>query len=167
MVEQDILSENPFTINQVDKGTRFGNLFFDRIVCLLIELLVGILIGIFIAFNAESDLAIYVNGVIDDDIGERIFSFIIAYFVSFIYYFTTESLGQRTLGKLITKTIVVDAYGNKPNRVQIFKRSLSRLIPFEAFSFFGTTGWHDSLSDTYVVRYSDYKLYHSHKSVIG
>lgn len=41
--------------------------------------------------------------------------------------------------------------GEKPSFSVIFKRTLCRLIPFDGFSFLGSRGWHDSISDTYVV----------------
>lgn len=41
--------------------------------------------------------------------------------------------------------------------IQIWKRTLSRLIPFDALSFFGENGWHDSWSDTRVVKISDFE----------
>jgi uncharacterized RDD family membrane protein YckC len=71
-----------------------------------------------------------------------------------IYYILMEGIFGRTLGKLITGTVVVDGFGNKPSFGKIIGRSFARLIPFEAFSFLGSTGrgWHDSLTDTYVVK---------------
>ena len=43
--------------------------------------------------------------------------------------------------------------GSKPIFQDIFLRSLCRFIPFEVFSFLGSEGrgWHDSMSNTYVV----------------
>ena len=73
------------------------------------------------------------------------------YIDSLLYPF--ESLSGRTLGKLITGTIVVNENGKKPDFGTVFKRSLCRLIPFNAISFLFNPGlgWHDSISDTYVV----------------
>lgn len=70
-----------------------------------------------------------------------------------VYYFIFEGLFGRTLGKIITGSVVINKYGLKPDFGAIFKRTLSRLIPFDALSFLGESGrmWHDSLSDTYVV----------------
>ena len=71
----------------------------------------------------------------------------------FIYYFIFELIFGVTLGKMITKTMVTDVFGNRPTFFSIFIRSLARLIPFEAFSFLSTTGrgWHDYFSGTYVI----------------
>lgn len=68
------------------------------------------------------------------------------------YYTITEAAFGRTLGKVITRCKVVNEQGHKPSFGQVFGRSFSRLIPFEAFSFLGNpVGWHDSISNTYVV----------------
>lgn len=70
------------------------------------------------------------------------------------YYFLLEATTSQTLGKMITGTKVVDQYGGKPTMGQIAGRCFCRLIPFEAFSFFGSPprGWHDSIPKTYVVK---------------
>ena len=43
--------------------------------------------------------------------------------------------------------------GSKPSGKVIFRRTISRLIPFEFFTFLGANsrGWHDTISGTYVV----------------
>lgn len=70
------------------------------------------------------------------------------------YYVVFEGLFQVTPGKLITGTRVVDSNGHKPTFFQIFVRSLTRFVPFEPLSFFGSSksGWHDRWSDTRVVQ---------------
>lgn len=82
------------------------------------------------------------------------------------YYVVAEGVFGSTVGKFITGTVVVDENGNKPGWGIILKRSLCRLIPFEIFSFLGSPsrGWHDSISNTYVVNKKDLenevKLFH-------
>jgi uncharacterized RDD family membrane protein YckC len=72
----------------------------------------------------------------------------------FIYFAGMEIVFGRTIGKLLTGTRVVNNSGEKPAVGQILGRTLSRFIPFEPFSFLGNEGrgWHDSLSNTYVVK---------------
>ncbi|AUP79031.1 RDD family protein [Flavivirga eckloniae] len=79
--------------------------------------------------------------------------YIFTYSIMLGYYFFMEGFTNRTLGKYVTKTLVVTANGNKPTYLDILKRSFCRLIPFDALSFLGAKGkgWHDSLSKTYVV----------------
>lgn len=68
-------------------------------------------------------------------------------------YFLQEYFLGKTIGKWITKTRVVNKDCSDPSGYQFFIRSISRLIPFEAFSFLGSNkrGWHDTISDTYVI----------------
>ena len=68
-----------------------------------------------------------------------------------------EAVFQRSPGKFLTGTKVVNESGGKPTFGQILGRSLCRFIPFEAFSFlFGDSsrvvGWHDKFSGTLVVK---------------
>lgn len=79
--------------------------------------------------------------------------YLISYALLLAYYFLMESLTNKTIGKFVTNTIVVLPNGEKPTTLNIFKRSLCRLIPFDALSFLGENGkgWHDSISNTYVV----------------
>lgn len=50
--------------------------------------------------------------------------------------------------------MVVREDGGKPSLGQVLGRTACRLIPFEAFSFLGSSGvgMHDSIPDTRVVR---------------
>ena len=73
--------------------------------------------------------------------------------VALVYYSLFEMFLSRTIAKYITKTVVVMRDGSKPDSGAIMKRTLCRLIPFNALSFLGDgRGWHDTLSDTYVVQ---------------
>jgi hypothetical protein len=47
---------------------------------------------------------------------------------------------------------VVDEYGEKPSLSQILGRSFARAIPFEVFSCLGERGWHDTMSNTYLIK---------------
>lgn len=83
-----------------------------------------------------------------------IFSLFSASFL--IYYFVMEAVFQRTPGKFVTKTIVVNESGGKPKLSFIFFRTLCRLIPFDHISFlFVRKGFHDYLSNTTVVDASE------------
>ncbi|AWK04132.1 RDD family protein [Flavobacterium crocinum] len=84
---------------------------------------------------------------------------VIGTYLSFaiIYYLIFESLFPRTIGKIVTGSIVVNENGIKPNFEMVCLRTVCRLIPFDVFSFLGKSGrfWHDSLSKTYVVEKND------------
>jgi len=68
------------------------------------------------------------------------------------YYFGCEFFLQTTPGKLLTRSRVLSEFGEKPTSRNIFARTFSRKIPFEAFTFLGNTGLHDSLSSTVVAK---------------
>jgi uncharacterized RDD family membrane protein YckC len=68
------------------------------------------------------------------------------------YYFSCEATTGRTVGKLVSGTRVVSESGGRPTLVQILQRTVSRLVPFEPFSFFASSpGWHDRWSKTRVI----------------
>ncbi len=75
-------------------------------------------------------------------------------FIIIAYYVILEWNTGRTLGKLVMGTKVIDESGGNPSFKQIIGRSFARLIPFEAFTFFGrqSHGLHDKLSKTYVIK---------------
>jgi uncharacterized RDD family membrane protein YckC len=68
-----------------------------------------------------------------------------------LYYFLFEHFFQKTPGKFLTKTIVIDVYGKKPETRTLILRSLIRMVPFEPFSCLSDRGWHDRWSETWVV----------------
>jgi hypothetical protein len=70
--------------------------------------------------------------------------------VLFVYFFSTEVLFLRTLGKVANGTFVVV---ERRRVLTVLGRTLLRYIPLEAFSFLGRhTGWHDEFSGTSVRR---------------
>lgn len=71
----------------------------------------------------------------------------------FLYYSIMEITTQRTVGKYITGTMVINEEGLKPEPRSILGRSLCRAFSLEALSFLRAypRGWHDTASGTYVV----------------
>lgn len=75
------------------------------------------------------------------------------FIVFILYYILAENMFQKTLGKIITKTKVVNLDGEKPNFVDITIRTFCRLIPFDGISYlYSISGFHDKLSNTIVVK---------------
>lgn len=70
----------------------------------------------------------------------------------FIYYPVTEILFGSTPGKFLTESRVVNSKAKNPDSSTIFLRTLCRNIPFNAVSFLWKRGWHDSISETYVIK---------------
>jgi uncharacterized RDD family membrane protein YckC len=126
-------------------GARFLNYIIDVISFVVLFFLIIMFLGVLIGLFELTGLGAWLDNL--GDLGWNIIGIIIL----MSYYLLTEGLLGRSLGKLITGTVVVDENGEKPDFGTILKRSLCRLIPFDAFSFLGSRGWHDSMSDTYVV----------------
>lgn len=74
--------------------------------------------------------------------------------VSFAYYFLAEVIFHRTMGQLITGTLVVTKEDENPSFKQLAIRTFCRFLPLEPLSIFFSKqarGWHDLLSGTKVV----------------
>lgn len=133
---EDILPASELQV--ASKGIRFGTLLIDYFGYLMLAF-VG---GVIAAFIGPSAIA----GIQVAD------GYLYSWVLYMAYYVFFEGIWGRTPGKFILGTIVVTDEGKKPSLMTIVKRSLCRFIPFEAFSFFGERGWHDSITDTMVVR---------------
>ena len=132
-MEQRIIGIRP-----VENSIRFANFLIDFIVFMFIVFLHAMILDAWLGIVPEG--------------GFELFPLYLLVLYVF-YYWVFESLFQKTLGKLVTKTKVVSEDGQKPSTGELFTRSLSRVIPFEAFSFFfSNKGWHDTISKTYVVK---------------
>jgi len=79
--------------------------------------------------------------------------YILTFGTIFTYYIFLETVFQKTVGKLITKTKVVKSNGEKPGTILIIARTFSRFIPFDGLTFlFQRKGLHDILSGTRVIK---------------
>lgn len=129
------------------QGQRFGNYLIDMFAHNIIGVIPLMIAFIMSEFFGHYDLSFWL-----DDINPVV-DFLIGYLVVVLYYFTFESLTGRSLGKLATNTKVLMEDGSEPTTHAVFIRSVSRLIPFEQFSFLADKpkGWHDSIAKTVVV----------------
>ena len=112
-------------MNEINKGTRIINFVFD---ILFITIISSVLSSVFYFISST----------------------IIYYSVYLVYYFIFEYFLSQTLGKMITKTKVVDMENLKPSLRKILYRTILRLNPFDAVSYlFGNEqGGHDLISKT-------------------
>jgi uncharacterized RDD family membrane protein YckC len=117
-------------------GARFLNLVVDYVVCQIISGVLGFAVG---------------SGGLDPTNGQLM---LLAIAIPIAYYLALEGAAGVTVGKLVTGTRVVGADGDKATFAQIFGRTFARFVPFEPFSFLGSSsgGWHDRWSGTMVVR---------------
>lgn len=120
-----------------DKGTRFGHNIVDTI---------GFYFIIFLhAMILDGWLGIMPEG------GSNWFG-IYFFFLYVMYHALFEHFFGKTPGKFLTKTKVVKKDGSNPTFMNILGRNTARLIPFDPLSYlFSDRGWHDQISDTYVV----------------
>jgi uncharacterized RDD family membrane protein YckC len=130
-------------MNKVSKLKRLVNFLIDSLIIGILSIVVFYILSyVFIKLNLLSS------------IGEReiisidIFLLIIA----FMYYFISESMLGRTVGKYITGTKLVNAKGDIPSVLSIFLRTIIRLIPLDSITYlFDSVVWHDKYSSTYLV----------------
>lgn len=130
------------------KGERFLNCIIDLVIQYSIALGIGQTIFIIADVTKGYGLADRVKNMSSFEY------FLFGLIILFFYYILTETYFSRSFAKYFTKTLVVMRDGSKPTNRVILKRTLCRLIPFEAFSFLGANprGWHDTFSHTYVVK---------------
>ncbi|MFO1063435.1 MAG: RDD family protein [Pirellulales bacterium] len=88
--------------------------------------------------------------------GLMLFWFLVICTVIVAYYALFETFWYQSPGKMITRTRVVDRFGDNPWVGQILIRSVCRLIPLEAISYLvlknAPLGLHDLLPGTRVIK---------------
>ena len=135
------------------KAQRLANFIIDYIIQIFIGMTFGIVFGLVCAYTDNYDLLYSFEN------SGKLTDYALGFSILFVYYTTTALLFKRSIGKFITKTIVVLEDGSIPDNRTFLRRTFCRMIPFEQFSFLGGTGrgWHDSISNTYVVRKEDFE----------
>jgi len=120
-------------LNKMNSLIRFANFLIDSITIVIFIMLISYLFkGI---LNLEQ---MKIGGIV----------------FYYVYYLIMEYTFGQTIGKIITKSIVVNAKNKgHPNFIQIFKRTLSRLIPIDFVSYLlHPQGIHDYLSKTKLIK---------------
>jgi len=139
------------TYQPASNGKRFANYLLDIVGYYILMIIVGLVLGlIYVALGNESYLEGDINPSVTTSLLESLFGIV----VMLAYYIGCEYLFKgKTLGKLITKTRAVTEDNKRMSLKTTFIRSLCRLVPFEAFSFFRDKpgGWHDDWSNTIVI----------------
>lgn len=132
------------SVKTITPGPRFGHYFIDWIAFHIVIYIVNFMFGLMAVITQSSP---------STQLTIALFQLITILLLYPALYAFCEFVWQKTPGKFLTKTIVIDEYGNKPAAQTIILRSLCRLVPFEPFSCFGdhSHGWHDRWSKTWVV----------------
>lgn len=130
------------------QGQRLANYFIDLLVQSGLTFGLGFVLAAIAMFAGYEGMTDWLANI------DRITEYLIGVVMLIIYYSFFEILFARSIAKYITKTMVVMADGSKPSAGTIVKRTFCRIIPFNHFSFLGNSGrgWHDSISETYVVK---------------
>lgn len=140
LVIDDLLTEEGVVLVKAQKGLRFANYIVDSIICNF-------------AGSAASFFLDESSSLVDDN-SILMASVLLPIVISIVYYIFFEHYNNgQTIGKLLTGTKTLTKKGAKPSLQRIIGRTLSRYIPFDAFSYLGDSksGWHDSISGTIVI----------------
>lgn len=129
-----IEEQKEFVSKKVGSLTRFIHFVVDTIIWLII-------------------VAIITSPINAKDGVQMLLGYLL-FFITFIgYYIFMETKYQKTIGKFITKTSVINNNGTKPSLSDISRRTFCRLIPFDRISYlFTSNGFHDRLSDTTIIK---------------
>lgn len=147
-VQQDLLTdiEQEVYLDYASAGQRVANGLIDMVVFYLFLLLIGAAMGLLFP-------EMFINRTDDTLFGSKALDYLFTYSVYVILYTLIEGISKgKTLGKLITGTKAVNEDGSVISFGTAFTRSLSRVVPFEAFSAFATVPWHDKWTNTRVIK---------------
>jgi uncharacterized RDD family membrane protein YckC len=155
--QEDLLAEESYVDNHFEyasQGQRFLNWLIDNLFMrFALSYLTGMAIGALLAITAPdflNELA-YSNGRMTG--GILLVAFLVGFLNYILYYTFCEKLFKGyTLGKLITGTRAIRQDGKELSFKDALLRSLCRFVPFEVFSGFNTLTWHDSWTDTMVIK---------------
>lgn len=146
--EEDILD-----LQDASVGQRFLNYLIDA---LLMQYTLGfasgwLLVKILLFISPETAYRLFSE---TRDTGDMIMATYLIAILNYLFYYTLcEKLFRGyTLGKLITGTRAVKENGQELSFTDAILRSLSRMVPFEAFSAFGGHPWHDRWTKTMVIK---------------
>lgn len=146
----DLLNEYEKDIHlvPVSAGLRFANYIIDVIIFYILMMGVGAVWGLSLvsAGRGAAD--------IEADINNSTAMLYLISFSTFLFYYTLLEVATkgRTIGKLITGTVAVRNDGSALTFKDALLRTLCRFIPFEPFSAFGGRPWHDTITNTMVIK---------------
>ncbi len=134
------------------QGQRFLNWLIDNLFMrYALTILTGRLVGEMIV-RLFPDFALRI-AYEENTLDVLLVTYLFGFFNYLIYYtFCERAFKGYTLGKLITGSRAIREDGQDLTFKDAILRSLSRLVPFEAFSGFGDKPWHDSWTKTIVVK---------------
>ncbi|MEL6863183.1 MAG: RDD family protein [Bacteroidota bacterium] len=141
--------EREYTV--ASKKQRFINYLIDVIAFYFLAFLIGLIAAVFIIGTGNEEMILEEP---EESLVTKLRDYLLGSVLVLFYYFVFEYLTKgKTLGKYFTRTRSVTMDNRRMGFSTTLKRSLCRLIPFEAFSFLGDepTGWHDTMTNTKVI----------------
>ena len=145
-------SRNKFHITNdiiATKQTRMTNYVIDYVVQMSIFVSVAVSLSILSKILKNPSLISWFEDM------NKIQEYIYGAIVTMVYYAVFESLTARSVGKYVTNTIVVLQDGTRPPTETMLRRSIYRILPFNALFFLWQDRvWHDKYTDTFVVNKS-------------
>lgn len=134
----------PRKIELVNPGVRLGYFLVDLVLFYIIFVAVAVLFFVLVELTSTYHILKLVDS--------NFFGWTIFYGIYFLYYALGEYFFGGTLAKLIFGYRVIDSQAQKISFGKALLRSIIRFVPFEALSCIGERGWHDTWTNTYVVR---------------
>ncbi len=154
LLDEGLLNRDaePVELEMASQGKRFGTFVIDRILSFGLSMIIALL---YFAINPDAAERLEANNAF-----AKVIDYALGYLSLFIYYTFFEAVcNGRTIGKIICGTRALTVDGEIMDAGTVVKRTLCRMVPFDAFSFLGAyaNGWHDRWSDTMVVNEADYQ----------
>lgn len=153
--EVNMLNEQDFVhFEYATQGQRFLNFLIDNLFMrFVLTYATGIVIGMLLNVIDPEFLGEVLYNPTNRFWSVLILSYLIAVLNYSLYYTLCEKAFKgRTIGKLITGTRAIQQDGSELSLKNALLRSLVRLVPFEIFSGFNTLTWHDSWTNTMVIK---------------
>lgn len=137
---------------EATQGQRFLNWLIDNLFMrFALSYATGYAVGYLLLAVAPD----FLSEIAYDERGWRFYllAYILGVFNYIVYYTISEKAFKGyTLGKLITGTRAIRNDGTELTFKDAMLRSLCRIVPFEVFSALAGRPWHDSWTNTMVVK---------------
>lgn len=140
-------------VQSASHNKRTLNFLIDNILILILAYLIALILELVFQFaNFKFDRSVSLILLIPT--------------VFFAYYYFFEFYLQKTIGKFLTNTIVIDEYANRPTRKQIVWRIFYRIPRFRLINFYWKEymegnkfchGLHDRKTTTWVVPMEEFQ----------
>ena len=144
--------EDIFQPVAASRGQRFLNYLIDWALLQygLAFLTATLVVKLLLAISPETAYQLFAED--SSTLNKLLAAYLIAIF-NYLFYYTICEKAFRgyTLGKLVTGTRAIRLDGKELSFADALLRTLSRIVPFEPFSGFGTP-WHDTWTKTTVIK---------------